>query len=29
MNCIKIIYKEENGKNAINEVDKYINKQGI
>ena len=29
MNCIKIIYKEENGKVTINEVDKYINKQGI
>ena len=29
MNYIKIIYKEENGKNTINEVDKYINKQGI
>lgn len=24
MNCIKIIYKEENGKVTINEVDKYI-----
>ena len=29
MNCIKIIYKEENGKVTINEVDNYINKQGI
>jgi len=29
VNCIKIIYKEENGKVTINEVDNYINKQGI